>query len=90
MRAKIIFIALLFLLFAVLAAQNTVSIKLGFFLWSIEAPLIVMIVIVFILGLVIGLIFSGIYERKLKKEESKLKKEVIPETLDNQKKTAST
>lgn len=68
MRAKIIFIALLFLLFAILAAQNTVSTKITFFLWPIEAPLIVMIVVVFILGLVIGLVSSGLYERKMKKK----------------------
>ncbi len=69
MRIKIVFIALLFLLFAILAAQNTVSTELKFFLWSIQTPLIVMLVVVFILGLVIGLISSGLYEKKAKKKE---------------------
>lgn len=73
MRTKIIFIALLFLLFAILAAQNTISTELKFFLWSINTPLIVMIVVIFILGLVIGLISSNMYERKMKKVEIKEK-----------------
>jgi uncharacterized integral membrane protein len=82
MRAKIIFIALLFLLFAILAAQNTTSTKLNFFLWPIEAPLIVMIVVVFILGLVIGLIASGMYERKVKKIESKSNLDIADKSSD--------
>jgi uncharacterized integral membrane protein len=69
MRIKVVFIALLFLLFAILAVQNTVSTELKFFLWSIQTPLIVMIVVVFILGLVIGLISSGLYEKRAKKKE---------------------
>ena len=73
MRTKIVFIALLFLLFAILAAQNTISTELKFFFWAIDTPLIVMIVVVFILGLVIGLISSNMYERKMKKAEIKEK-----------------
>ena len=70
MRIKIIIISLLFLLFAIIAAQNTIATELRFVFWSLQAPLIVMIVVVFILGLVIGLVFSSNYERKKKKEES--------------------
>jgi len=66
---KIIIISLLFLLFAIIAVQNTIATELKFIFWSLEAPLIVMIVVVFILGLVIGLVFSSNYERKKKKEE---------------------
>jgi len=69
MRIKIIVISFLFLLFAIIAVQNTTATELRFIFWSIEAPLIVMIVVIFILGLVIGLIFSGNYERKKKKQE---------------------
>jgi len=76
MRTKIIFIALLFLLFAILAAQNTISTELKFFFWAINTPLIVMIVVIFILGLVIGLISSNMYERKMKKSENKAKLEI--------------
>jgi uncharacterized integral membrane protein len=69
MRIKIIAISILFLIFAIIAAQNTITTQLKFLLWSLEAPLIVMIVVIFILGLVIGLVFSSNYERKKKKEE---------------------
>ena len=69
MRIKIIAISILFLIFAIIAAQNTITTQLKFLLWSLEAPLIVMIVVIFILGLVIGLVFSSNYERRKKKEE---------------------
>ncbi len=82
MRIKIIFIALLFLLFAILAAQNTISTELKFFFWAINTPLIVMIVVVFILGLVIGLISSGMYDRKIKKTEPDLKSDIADNSKD--------
>lgn len=70
MRAKIIILSFLFLLFAIIAVQNITATELKFIFWSIEAPLIVMIVVIFIIGLVIGLIFSTNYERKKKKQEA--------------------
>lgn len=84
MRIKIIFIALLFLLFAILAAQNTISTELKFFFWAINTPLIVMIVVIFIIGLVIGLISSNMYERKMKKGEIKEKSLIIDKPKDQQ------
>jgi uncharacterized integral membrane protein len=69
MRFKIIILSFLFLLFAIIAVQNTTATELKFIFWSIKAPLIVMIVVIFIMGLVIGLIFSSNYERKKKKQE---------------------
>ena len=74
MRVKIIILSFLFLLFAIIAAQNTIATELKFIFWSIQAPLIVMIVVIFILGLVIGLIFTSNYERMKKKEELGIKK----------------
>lgn len=74
MRAKIIILSFLFLLFAIIAVQNITATKLNFIFWSIEAPLIVMIVVIFIMGLVIGLIFSTNYERKKKKQEAVIQK----------------
>ena len=69
MRMKIIVISILFLLVAIIASQNTIAAELKFLFWSVQAPLIVMIVVIFILGLVIGLVFSSNYERKKKKQE---------------------
>ncbi len=84
MRIKIIFIALLFLLFAILAAQNTISTELKFFFWAINTPLIVMIVVIFIIGLVIGLISSNMYERKMKKGEIEGKSLITDKPKDEQ------
>ncbi len=72
MRLKIIILSILFLLFAIIAVQNTTATELKFIFWSIKAPLIVMVVVVFILGLVIGLVFSSSYERKKKKQQAKI------------------
>jgi uncharacterized integral membrane protein len=74
MRIKLIIISLLFLLFAIIAAQNTRPTELKFLFTSIWAPLIVMIVVIFILGLVIGLIFCSTYERKKRKEGVEIQK----------------
>ncbi|OGU67636.1 MAG: hypothetical protein A2W30_01035 [Ignavibacteria bacterium RBG_16_36_9] len=74
MRVKIIVISILFLLVAIIASQNTITTELKFLLWSVQAPLIVMIVVIFIMGLVIGLISSSNYERKKKKQESVVQK----------------
>lgn len=69
MRIKIIVISVLFLLFAIIAAQNTRPTELKFLFTSVWAPLIVMIVVIFILGLIIGLVVCSLYERKKKKQE---------------------
>jgi len=74
MRFKIILLSVLFLVFAIIASQNTNTTELKFLFWSVQAPLIVMIVVIFILGLVIGLIFTSNYERKKKKEELGIQK----------------
>ena len=74
MRLKLIVISLLFLLFAIIASQNTIITQLKFLIWAVQAPLIVMIVVIFILGLVIGLIFCGSYEKKKRDEEVEMQK----------------
>ncbi|MCW8805795.1 MAG: LapA family protein [Ignavibacteriaceae bacterium] len=86
MRFKIILLSVLFLVFAIIASQNTNTTELKFLFWSVQAPLIVMIVVIFILGLVIGLIFSSNYERKKKKEEIEiLKKTEEKDNISNKK-----
>ncbi|GIK59617.1 MAG: DUF1049 domain-containing protein [Ignavibacteriota bacterium] len=70
MRMKIIVISTLFLLFAIIAVQNVKTVEFNFLFWPVDAPLIIMLVVIFILGLVIGLIFSSNYERKKRKQET--------------------
>jgi uncharacterized integral membrane protein len=85
MRFKIIILSVLFLLVAIIASQNTTATELKFLFWSVQAPLIVMIVVIFILGLVIGLIFSSNYERKKKKQETVIQKKMTEkENISNQ------
>ena len=68
MRTKLIVISILFLLFAILAAQNTTTTELKIFFWNLPVPLSVLIVIIFIIGLVIGIITCSVYERRKKTE----------------------
>jgi uncharacterized integral membrane protein len=68
MRTKLIVISILFLLFAILAVQNTITTDLKIFFWNLQIPLIVLIVVIFIIGLVIGIITCSVYERRKKKE----------------------
>ena len=84
MRLKLIIIAILFLIFAIIASQNTITTEFEILFWSVKAPLIVMIVVIFILGLVIGLIASSNYERKKKKEETQIQKKKDDHQNDNQ------
>ena len=72
MRLKLIIVALLFLIFAIIASQNTITTALVFLFWSVQAPLIVMITVIFILGLVTGIVFCGSYEKKKRKEEDSI------------------
>jgi len=84
MRLKLIIIAILSLIFAIIASQNTITTEFEILFWSVKAPLIVMIVVIFILGLVIGLIASSNYERKKKKEETQIQKKKDDHQNDNQ------
>ena len=81
MRLKLIIAALLFLIFAIIASQNTITTELVFLFWSVQAPLIVMITVIFILGLVTGIVFCGSYEKKKRKEE-----DTIPEKTEEKEK----
>jgi uncharacterized integral membrane protein len=74
MRLKLIIVAILFLIFAIIASQNTITTELEFLFWSVEAPLIVMITVIFILGLITGIVFCGSYEKKKRKEEGPISK----------------
>ena len=76
MRLKLIIVAGLFLIFAIIASQNTITTELVFLFWSVQAPLIVMIIVSFILGLVTGIVFCGSYEKKKKKEEKDFQKKI--------------
>ena len=78
MQIKLIIVSLLLVLSVIIALQNTIEVDLKFLFLTINGPLIVMIVVIFILGLVTGIVIAGTYERKKRlivKANDKLKKE---------------
>ncbi len=70
MRARILIFSILLLLFAIVAVQNTAVSDINLILWKIQWPLIVLIMVIFLVGLVMGLMVSSLYERKKKKAET--------------------
>jgi uncharacterized integral membrane protein len=81
MRIKLIIVAILFLIFAIIASQNTITTELEFLFWSVQSPLIVMITVIFILGLITGIVFCCSYEKKKRNEEGSVSKKT--EEKDN-------
>ena len=69
MRARILIFSILLLLFAIVAVQNTAVADINLIFWKIQWPLIVLIMVIFLVGLVMGLMVSSLYERKKKKAE---------------------
>ena len=85
MRIKLIIVAILFLIFAIIASQNTITTELEFLFWSVQAPLIVMITVIFILGLITGIVFCGSYEKKKRLEEGSISKKTEEKNNNSEK-----
>ena len=64
MRARILLFSVLPLLFTIVAVQNTAEIDVSLVFWDIKLPLIVLIMVIFLVGLVMGLLVSSLFERK--------------------------
>jgi uncharacterized integral membrane protein len=58
MNKKLIVILILVGLALILIFQNTQSVSLNFFFWSLVQPLVVLMVTVFVLGFVIGFLLA--------------------------------
>jgi uncharacterized integral membrane protein len=87
MNAKLIIIAVLFLISAIIAILNTEETTLNFLLFSIKAPLIVMIIVIFIFGLVTGIVIAGVFERNKKleyKSAEKIKRDSGKQNIDDE------
>ncbi len=70
MRLKVVIFSVLLLLFAILAVLNTADAEVNLIFRSIQLPLIILIMVIFLIGLAIGLMVCSLYERKKKKEEA--------------------
>jgi uncharacterized integral membrane protein len=76
MKAKVIILLLLLVLFTVFVYQNaTENTFVLFFFWSIDLPKIVLLVITLVLGVIVGLIIATMINRK--QERKKTEKEKI-------------
>jgi uncharacterized integral membrane protein len=70
MKAKIIILVIIIILFTVFVSQNTNIIPLNVLFWKFEMSTIVVISITFLIGLIIGLILVSMFSGTKKKEQS--------------------
>ena len=74
MRVKLIFVVLILLFFLIIILQNAQTVTLSVLLWTVSLPFIVMVIVVFIIGVVTGMIISSLsYHRKTKVNSAKQK-----------------
>jgi uncharacterized integral membrane protein len=68
MRAKIISLLVLLILFTIFVAQNTEQTIMNVFFWTIEMPKIVLLIITLVIGVILGLIAVTVFSRSDKKK----------------------
>ncbi len=69
MKAKVIILMLIIILFTIFVSQNTALVHIQFLMWSPEIPTIVLISITFLVGLIIGFILVSMFSTPKKKEQ---------------------
>ena len=67
MRAKIILLLILLILFTIFVTQNTEPTIMNVFFWTIEMPKIVLLIITLVIGVVLGLIAVTVFSSNKKK-----------------------
>ena len=73
MRAKVIILMVLIILFTIFVVQNTEPVSLQVFFWHIaELPKIILLTVTLALGVIFGFIISAVLNRR-KKNEIELK-----------------
>jgi uncharacterized integral membrane protein len=70
MKSKTILILVLVALLAILLVQNSGPSTLSFYLWSIDAPMFVLVFFSFLLGFALGFLVPRLEKRRDKKGES--------------------
>jgi uncharacterized integral membrane protein len=70
MKAKIIILMIIIILFTVFVSQNTNIIPLNVLFWKFEMSTIVVISISFLIGLITGFILVSMFSGPKKKEQS--------------------
>ena len=73
MRAKIILLLVLLILFTIFVSKNTQEVDVWFFFWPINISKIVLLILTLVIGVIIGLLTSSFFNKaKGKKSETSL------------------
>ena len=85
MRAKIILLLILLVLFTIFVTQNTEQTIINVFFWTVELPKIVLLIITLVVGVVLGLIAVTVFNSDKKKAEKNTENTEVSskEKLDN-------
>lgn len=70
MRIKVVLVMLLIVLFTIFVTQNTEIVEIQVYFWKIQMSRIVLISISGFIGVLIGLLASGLFGSNKKEEES--------------------
>ncbi len=70
MKAKIIILLILIVLFTIFVLQNTRIVQIDFLFWSVEISAIVLISLMMLIGVVAGFIIAKIVDRPSKPQVS--------------------
>ena len=70
MRAKIIILLILIVLFTIFVSQNTRIVQIDFLAWSIAMSSIVLISLMMLIGVITGFIIAKIFDRPSKSQVS--------------------
>jgi lipopolysaccharide assembly protein A len=77
---KKIILTLFVILIAIFAVQNSQSITIELFNWSVKLPLSVLIILIYILGMTTGGILFSVIKKLALNDETKIKPESNPKT----------
>lgn len=77
MKAKIIILLILVVLFTIFVSQNTRIIQIDFLAWSIAMSAIVLISLMMLIGVIAGFIIAKMFDRPSKSQVSISGKEQI-------------
>jgi uncharacterized integral membrane protein len=79
MKAKIIFLMILLVLFTIFVTQNTESTEVIVFFWPLVLPKIVLLIITLVIGGIAGLMAAALINKKEIEKEKELEQKRIKE-----------
>lgn len=86
MKAKILILMIIIVLFTIFVTQNTEVIPINFLFWTVELSKIVIISLTGLLGLIMGFIIAHLFDKPKKiKNKKQLDKKDENNILNNQK-----